>query len=292
MSGFSVRSLLSPAQTRLHREESGAGQSIELVLLLAVGLLILAAILQMMLTPDGVVDGVRANLVALINGENFGGDGDTGSGDIGGEPGDGNLPWLPGDPGIGGDPGSPGARKQGEVQLTPIAKPDPSLPDVWDQPDGTKMDGKCGITAVSNMLRFYGIKKDPKDIDKPEYRSWGPGLRRDKLAEDLESLSDKGFSSKNIEDDDPLEVLRGHIRSGKPVAIQYMTHYETSTEAHWVVVVDISDGEDPYLTVQSGGRYQKVRWSDIKDPWRRGYGGPYPYVVGNDPSEILLKAQD
>ncbi len=177
-------------------------------------------------------------------------------------------------------------KKKG-VPLELIDKPE-SLPKPWDPPPSTKMDGKCGITGVSNMLRLYGVEKAPADIDLAEYRSWGPGLRSDKFASDLNKLSDKKFSSHSIENgSDPLKVLSDNIKDGKPVAIMYMT---SPTNAHWVVVTDVKEGKDgAELTVQSWGNYYKVPFKDIKDQWERGYGGPYPYVVGDEASSKLPK---
>ena len=44
-------------------------------------------------------------------------------------------------------------------------------------------------------------------------------------------------------------------------------------DAHWVVVTGITDTKDgPKLQVQSWGAYHEVKWNDIKDNWRRGYG--------------------
>ena len=176
-------------------------------------------------------------------------------------------------------------KKQG-VHLTPIETE--GLPHAYNQPAGTDMDGKCGITGVANMLRLYGIEKKPEDIDLPRYRSWGPGLRADKFADDLTELSGQKFNSKTIENgENPLEVLKQNIKDGKPVAIMYMT---SPTEAHWVVVTDVKNGPNgPELTVQSGGRYNTVPFKDIQSNWQRGYGGPYPYVVGEGPSKFIKK---
>lgn len=179
-------------------------------------------------------------------------------------------------------------KKQG-VPMTEIAKPNAKLPDVHNHPESSKLDGKCGITGVSNMLRFYGVEKNPGDIDTWSRRSVGPGMRRDKFAENCSELTDETFNSRNIENGDPLDVLKGHIKDGKPVAIMHMTG---STEAHWVVVTDVKDTADgTKLTVQSWGRYYEVNWNDLKHQWERGYGGPYPHVVGDKASEVLKKAK-
>jgi hypothetical protein len=180
--------------------------------------------------------------------------------------------------------------KKKDVPLEQIDKPDPKLPDAWGHPPSTRLDGKCGITGVSNMLRLYNIEQPPGDIDCSRYRSYGPGLRVDKFASNLRELSGKNFDSCSIEDgSDPLDVLRKHIKEGRPVAIQYMT---SPTNAHWVVVTGISEGKDgTHLQVQSWGAYHKVKWQDVQDQWRRGYGGPYPHVVGDEASPHLKKSK-
>ena len=110
------------------------------------------------------------------------------------------------------------------MPLAPIEKPDPNLPDVWNHPPATKMDGKCGITGVSNLLRLYGVEKNPADIDTWSRRSWGPGMRVDKFAENMSELSGQKFNSCSIENGkEPLDVLKENIKDKKPVAIMYMT---------------------------------------------------------------------
>jgi hypothetical protein len=57
-------------------------------------------------------------------------------------------------------------------------------------------------------------------------------------------------------------------------------------------VTDVKDTADgAKLTVQSWGRYYEVAWKDLQGQWERGYGGPYPHVVGNKESEVLKKAK-
>ena len=165
------------------------------------------------------------------------------------------------------------------VKLIPIDKPE-QMPDVWNQPRATRMDGKCGITANSNLLRLYGIEKSPSSLDIRKYRSWGPGLRCDKFASNMSELSGIEFKDKTIKGQEkPIDVLKDLVKNGKPVAIEYMTG---TTTAHWVIVTDVKDTkEGPELTVQSWGRYYKVKFSEIDDAWKRGYGGPYPYVVAD-----------
>ncbi len=186
--------------------------------------------------------------------------------------------------------GANSSDKKKDVPLEPIEKPDSKLPEPWQHPASSRLDGKCGITGVSNMLRFYGMEKPPADIDCSRYRSYGPGLRVDKFASNLRELSGKNFESCSIDDGrEPLEVLRKHINAGRPVAIQYMTG---PTNAHWVVVTGIKDEKGgAQLEVQSWGAYHKVNWHDIQDQWRRGYGGPYPHVVGDEKSPVLKKSK-
>jgi hypothetical protein len=186
-------------------------------------------------------------------------------------------------------PIGPNGEKPKDVPLKEIDKPDPKLPDAWNHPESSTLDGKCGITGVCNMLRLYGIEKEPKDIDKSEYRSVGPGLRVRQFRDDLNELSpDKKFTRGTIDNDaDALKTLKGFIDDGKPVAIQYMTG---RTNAHWVVVTGITEGKDgPELQLQSWGKYYQVPFKDIQDQWKRGWGGDYPYVVGNEPSPFLKK---
>lgn len=181
--------------------------------------------------------------------------------------------------------------KKKNVPLEPIEKPDPKLPDVWNHPPATWADGKCGITGVANMLRLYGVERDPAGLDTSDHQNWGPGLRMSQFGANMnDCCGGKKFKSCTIDSDkeDPYKVLKGHIDQGKPVAIEYMTG---ALNAHWVVVTGIKEGgkEGPELTVQSWGRYYKVKWNDIKSNWERGWGGPYPHVVGDEPSPFLKK---
>jgi hypothetical protein len=188
--------------------------------------------------------------------------------------------------------GANSANKKKTVPMEAMDKPDDKLPNAWEQPAASFMDGKCGITGVSNMLRFYGVEKDPKELDSYDYRSWGPGLRADKFRDNLNTLSGKNnFSAASLsKTDDALATLRKNLNEGKPVAIQFMTD---STNAHWVVVTGINDEKSgPELQVMSWGSYYKIKWSDLDDPWKRGYGGPYPHVVCDNGSEILKRRKN
>lgn len=183
--------------------------------------------------------------------------------------------------------------KKTGVNLEPIDKP-PGMPDVHNHPASTKFDGKCGITGVCNMLRLYGVEKDPGKEDTYESHSWGPGMTIDKFAENLSRLSGKTFKSGSVDGDSnaALDVLKNNLKDGKPVAICYQCEGKT---AHWVVVTGINEGKDgPELTVQSWGQYHKVKWDAIKDHWKQGYGlpilsGNYPYVVGDEAAPALKK---
>jgi len=189
--------------------------------------------------------------------------------------------------------GAHSKNKKTGVNLEPIDKP-PGMPNVYDHPASTRFDGKCGITGVCNMLRLYGVEKDPATEDTYESRSWGPGMTIDKFAENMSRLSGKTFKSGSVDGDSnaALDVLRNNLKDGKPVAICYQCEGKT---AHWVVVTGINEGKDgPELTVQSWGRYYKVKWDDIKDHWKQGYGlpllsGNYPYVVGDEAAPALKK---
>lgn len=176
-------------------------------------------------------------------------------------------------------------RKTG-VPVTDMEKPK-DAPAAWEHPPASWRDGKCGITGVSNLIRWYGEEKNPKDIDIYENRSWGIGMRSGKFAEDCSKLTGKNFTACSIEKGEPLDILKQHLKDGKPVAIMYMTG---KTNAHWVVVTGIEEGKDgPSVQVETWGHYGKIKWSDLKYQWERGYGGPYPYVVGDEPSPLLKK---
>lgn len=186
--------------------------------------------------------------------------------------------------------GGNGSKNKDSVALHDTEAPE-GLPKPWDQPPPADLDGKCGITGVSNMLRFYDVDKDPKELDQySRFRSWGTGMRKAKFAESVTELSGKQFSAHNVgNNENPLEVLRKNINDGKPVAICYNKHTD---DAHWVLITGMKEGKDGVeLTVQSWGGYKKVAWNDIKDAWSRGYpnSGAYPYVVGNESSPYLKK---
>lgn len=181
----------------------------------------------------------------------------------------------------------------GNVPLHELGKTIDGMPGVWDHPPqktflGISLDGKCGVTGVSNMLRLYDIEKNPKDMDGFWDRSTGPGMRANNFAGLLTKYSGQKFSAKTIENgENPLDVLKESLKDGKPVAIMYMMD---NKNAHWVNVTAVKDGPNgPQLTVQSWGKYYNVDFKDIKANWKEGYGGPYPYVVGTEPSSYLKK---
>lgn len=162
------------------------------------------------------------------------------------------------------------------------------LPKPHGQPSGSYLDGKCGVTAAANLLKLYGKNHSPSDLDTFDNRSWGPGMRADKLAEVTTDHADQTFLSLTIPPGvDALKVLRGLVNSGKPVAIQYLVYEELSTNAHWVVVTDIDNSKDPKIRMMSWGKYIEMEWSVLKDQWERAWGGPYPYVVGEEPSSLM-----
>jgi hypothetical protein len=73
------------------------------------------------------------------------------------------------------------------------------------------------------------VEKAPAGIDNFSNRSWGPGLRRDKLSEVATKEIGKMFESKSLPADvDALKALREYLDEGKPVAIQYMMGSSTA----------------------------------------------------------------
>jgi hypothetical protein len=137
------------------------------------------------------------------------------------------------------------------------------------------------------MLRFYGVEKDPKDLDKDGESDSTPGMRAGTVAKNISKVSGKKFEAKSISGD-ALSTLRGYLNEGKPVAVLYMTGV---LEAHWVVVTNVEDGKDgTVLTLQSWGDWYTVKWTDFEYQWKRGWGGPYPHVVGDEASPVLRKA--
>lgn len=179
------------------------------------------------------------------------------------------------------------AKDQSEgAVFTPASKPNPAFPDPWEQPSNARWDGKWGVTACSNLLRFYGVEKSPKDLVETGIENLGPGMWASTLAKNVQGLSGKTFRAKRLDGSaDALATLRGYLDEGKPVALMYMQDVGV---AHWVVVTHMGDGAGgPLLTLQSSGEWYTVEWKSFQHRWKRADGGPYPHVVGDEPSQVM-----
>ena len=185
-----------------------------------------------------------------------------------------------------------GERSNGEKKdaaFTPTSKPNPRFSDPWEQPSPRKWDGRWGVTACSNLLRFYGVEKPPNGLEDTGVENIGPGMWASTLAKNLQDVAGKTFRAKTLDGSaDALAALRGYLDEGKPVAVMYK---QDVSVAHWVVVTNVDDGADgPVLTLQSSGDWYTVAWKAFQDRWKRADGGPYPHVVGDEPSQVMREA--
>lgn len=153
------------------------------------------------------------------------------------------------------------------------------LPTPWPQPDSTGLfdeRGKCGPTAVSNLLRLYGTDLSPADADRSGVH-WWIGTRgitiRDWLTEKHPRL---GCTLEHPHDGPGF--LRDHLGRGQPVLLWFNT--AGGYNSHWVTAVGITGaGAGERVVVMSWGRYYTIAMDKLDAAWRNVYWIRRPSIV-------------
>jgi len=162
------------------------------------------------------------------------------------------------------------------------------MPEPWDQPASTGwfgMNGKCGPTAVANMLRLYGREVSPAQAEGEGVR-WIIGTTTWRIRRYFDShQADLGCTFEQPEDG--AAFLRQELGAGHPVMIMYNVE-EGHLQAHWVTAVALEgSGDDEHAIVMSWGRYYKMPLAPLVEAWRRVYGRRHPAVVCDQASAFL-----
>jgi hypothetical protein len=161
------------------------------------------------------------------------------------------------------------------------------MPEAWQQPDSEgefNRYGKCGQTAIANMLRLNSLELSPKEIFDGGVRSL-IGLFPSEMEKYFTAATPQ-LNPKNGHGDseEPLQTLKDHLTKKHAVAIVMGVD---GLNAHWVNVVGIrgESSPDPRLVIQTWGRYAELNWSVVEKNWRRVLTfGSYPYVVLETPA--------
>ena len=174
----------------------------------------------------------------------------------------------------------------GALQSTPLAdgemKPyrqPAGMPKPWDQPDSTgffEERGKCGPTAVANLLRLYGQEVSPAQADQQGVH-WVIGTRGITIRNWFEAKHPELGCTLEHPTDGPA-FLREHLAKGEPVLVWFNT--AGSLSSHWVVAVGIDgSGAEERVVVMSWGRYYSIAMSKLDAAWRNVYWIRRPSIV-------------
>lgn len=185
------------------------------------------------------------------------------------------------------DDEAPAEATADELQSSPLpdgemkAIPTPAgMPKPWDQPDSTGWfdeRGKCGPTAVANVLKLYGINVSPDEADRDGVH-WIVGSR----GINVEGYFDAKFPNLHCSLEHPEDgpaFLRSQIKSGHPVMVWFNTG-GSFLSSHWVTAVGLQGtGASERVVVMSWGRYYTISMSKLDAAWRNVYLIRRPSVV-------------
>lgn len=174
------------------------------------------------------------------------------------------------------------------ADMVPVKTPR-GMPEVWDQPDSTGVfeeRGKCGPTAVANLLKLYGKEVSPAQADKDGV-NWLVGTRginvRDYLQRKHPSL---GCTLEHPEDG--AAFLRRELDAGHPVMVWFNT--SGLLQSHWVTVVGhLGAGANEIAIVMSWGRYYKVAMPKLVEAWENVYWIRHPSIVCDAKTNYIVR---
>lgn len=173
-----------------------------------------------------------------------------------------------------------------QSDMKPYPRPD-GMPVPWDQPDSTGLfdeRGKCGPTAVANLLRLYGTEISPDEADRRGVHWW---------------IGTRGLSIRDWLDDEHPELgctlehptdgpafLRRHLAKGQPVLVWFNT--QGGLSSHWVTAVDVvGSGAGERVVVMSWGRYYGISMTKLDAAWRNVYLIRRPSIVCADRARLM-----
>lgn len=161
------------------------------------------------------------------------------------------------------------------------------MPKPWDQPDSTGWfdeRGKCGPTAVANLLKLYKINVSPQEADTDGV-NWIVGTRGTQIRDYLEDYHPQ-LGCKIEHPTDGPAFLRSKLASGQPVLVWYNT--SGFMQSHWVTAVGtVGSGANELVIVMSWGRYYSIPMAKLDEAWSNVYGLRRPSIVCNQSTGLM-----
>lgn len=153
------------------------------------------------------------------------------------------------------------------------------MPTPWEQPDSVGWfdeRGKCGPTAMSNVLRLHGIELSPDDADKAGVH-WYVGT----LQWQIDWYLKRNYPDLDCKVSYPwngAKALRGQLDAGKPVMVWFNT--DGGWTSHWIVAVGHrGSGDAEKVVVMSWGKYYEIPMKKLDDASKWVYGLRHPTVI-------------
>ncbi|MDF2691890.1 MAG: hypothetical protein K0S65_273 [Labilithrix sp.] len=175
-----------------------------------------------------------------------------------------------------------------DKDMRPIATP-AGMPKPWNQPDSTGWfdeKGRCGPTALANLLRLYWIDLSPEKAYESGVR-WVIGTMGKQIIDYLdEHEPELGCTLEHPKDG--AAFLRSEIAGGHPVLVWYNTQGQLSS--HWVTAVGTrGKGVAEEVIVMSWGRYYSIPMTKLVAAWRNVYGIRNPSIVCDDRTVLMSR---
>lgn len=172
-----------------------------------------------------------------------------------------------------------------EIQSSPLANGDmkriaqpAGMPKPYEQPDSTGLfeeRGKCGSTAVANMLMLYWVDVSPQQADRGGVH-WLIGTMGRQIESYLRNeQTELGCTLQHPRDG--AVFLRSQLSTGHPVMVWFNTE---GLGSHWVTAVGTrGTGDAEVVIVMSWGSYYSIPMKKLVGAWRNVYGIHNPAVV-------------
>ncbi len=199
-------------------------------------------------------------------------------------------------------PDDPQEEEQGatadELQSPPLAQSDmkrikapAGMPVPWDQPDSTGLfdeRGKCGATAVANVLKLYGdTDVSPAKADADGVRWWVGARGINIEAYFRQKQPQLGCTLEHPEEGPGF--LRAHLDAGHPVMV-WFNMSSGFLGSHWVTVVGHrGTGAAEVAIVMSWGAYYTIPMSKLDAAWRNVYAIRRPSVVCSARTNLIAR---
>ncbi len=170
-----------------------------------------------------------------------------------------------------------------------VIAPPRGLPRAWPQPDSDGWfdeRGKCGPTAVANLLRLYGKDGVSPDAAYDAGVRWWVGSRPPDLGGYLDRKHRDLGCRITFAPDGPA-LLRAAVATDRPVLAWFRTE---GLSSHWVAVAGVrgpASSPTEEVVLLSWGRYYAVPMTRFAEAWDSVYGFRNPAIVCSARSPVL-----